>query len=160
MIDTGSNGPLVAPHREMTYSLRTVAMVQAAYFLLTGLWPILNVDSFQAVTGNKFDLWVVYTVGALVSIIGSTLLLAGLNRRLTTEIAFLAIASAAALAAIDVIFVVRGVISWVYLVDAAAEIGLIVWWSAALRQLLRPGPPPQYPHIEALLARSRSVSTS
>jgi hypothetical protein len=160
MIHAETNGRSLAPHPETSQSLRTVAMVQAAYFLLTGLWPILNVDSYQAVTGNKFDLWLVYTVGALVSTIGTTLLFAGLNRRLTTEIALLAMASAAALAAIDVIFFVRGVISWVHLVDAAAEIGLIVWWSAALRQSMRPAPPPRYPHVEALLARSQSVSTS
>jgi hypothetical protein len=157
MIHGDSNGRATIPRRETTHGLRTAAIVQGAYFLITGLWPILNIDSFQAVSGNKFDLWLVYTVGAVLSAIGSTLLLAGLNRRLTSEIAFLGIATATALAAIDVIFVVRGVISWVYLVDAAAQTGLIAWWTAALRQSMRPAPPPRYPHVEALLARSQSV---
>jgi len=158
MIHTDSGRQAVEPRRETTYSVRTVAIVQGAYFLLTGLWPILNIDSFQAVTGTKFDLWLVYSVGAVVSVVGSTLLLAGLNRRITSEIAFLGIAAAVALVAIDVIFVVRGVISWVYLVDAAAQTGLIGCWFAALRQTMRPTPPPQYPHVKALLARSQSVS--
>ena len=28
---------------------------QSAYFILFGLWPLLHIDSFQAVTGSKTD---------------------------------------------------------------------------------------------------------
>ena len=135
-----------------------MALVQGGYFLLTGIWPIISVDSFQAVTGSKTDLWLVYTVGAMVAVIGGTLLLAASNRRVTSEIACLAIGSALALTAIDVVFVFRGVISGVYLVDAAVEVGLIAWWATILSRTPRPAPPAKYPHVEALLARGRSVT--
>jgi hypothetical protein len=158
MIHNQPNALTVAPDRQMANALRTVAMVQGGYFVLTGLWPILSIDSFQAVTGPKTDLWLVYTVGALVTAIGSSLLLAAANRRLSTEIAYLGIGSALALGAIDVIFVLRGVISWVYLLDAAAEIGLIIWWAALLSRSPPPAPAGRYPHVEALLARGQSVS--
>ena len=154
MIHTEPNGPAIAQERHSIFTLRNVAFVQGAYFLLTGLWPILSIDTFQAVTGPKTDLWLVYTVGAMAAFIGSALLLAAANRRLTAEVAFLGIGSAAALAAIDVIFVVRGVLSWVYLVDAVAEAGLIIWWAVLLSRPPRPAPPPQYPHVAALLGSS------
>jgi hypothetical protein len=147
-----------ATPRRAASPFRTVAAVQGLYFLLTGLWPLFGIDSFQAVTGRKTDLWLVYTVGMLVSVIGLTLLVAAGSRRITPEIAILAIGSAAGLAAIDVIFVFRGVISWIYLLDAAAEVALLGWWV-----LTHTGTParrraPEYPHVQALLARGQSVA--
>jgi hypothetical protein len=135
-----------------------VAAVQGGYFVLTGLWPLFGINSFQAVTGPKTDLWLVYTVGCLVAAIGATLLLAAVRGRTTPEIIVLAVGSAVALAGIDVVFVLRGVISWVYLLDAIAEGALITWW--VLSYL---GPPTaaatqQYAHVQRLLNRGRSVS--
>lgn len=43
--------------------MRTLAIIHAAYFVLTGLWPILNIRSFLRVTGPKSDLWLVKTWG-------------------------------------------------------------------------------------------------
>jgi hypothetical protein len=143
-----------------THRLRTVAYVQGTYFLFTGVWPLVHIDSFQAVTGPKFDLWLVYTVGAVVAVIGLTLLMAAANRRVTTEVMVLAIGSALALATIDVVFVARGVISGIYLADAAAEVVLAAGWALAhvgWRTKVAP-PAPQYPHLQALLNRGRSVS--
>jgi hypothetical protein len=134
-----------------------VAAVQGVYFLLTGLWPIFSIDSFQAITGKKGDLWLVYTVGALVTVVGASILWAAVRRRVTPEVATLGVGSALALAAIDVIFVLRGVISGVYLLDAAAQVGLVVWWRIALREEPRAAAP-HYPHVEALLARGQSIS--
>src|SRR5437879_6174180 len=34
-------------------------LAQGLYFLLTGLWQLLSISSFQAVTGPKHDLWLV-----------------------------------------------------------------------------------------------------
>ena len=47
---------------------------QGIYYVATGLWPILNMRSFEMVTGPKRDKWLVKTVGALITAIGSTLL--------------------------------------------------------------------------------------
>jgi hypothetical protein len=150
--------PAAAPVRAAS-PYRLVALVQGLYFLLTGLWPLFGVDSFQAVTGRKMDLWLVYAVGSLVAVIGAALLVGVARRRVTAEVAVLAIGSALALTLIDVIFVARGVISWVYLLDAAAEVVLIGWWVTAHAGSSRQPPAvPEYPHIQALLNRGQSVS--
>jgi len=46
------------------------------YFLLTGIWPLLSMRTFEAVTGPKVDRWLVKTVGVLVAVIGSKIYLA------------------------------------------------------------------------------------
>ena len=108
--------------------LITVAWAQAVYFGVTGLWPILHIDSFQKVTGPKRDLWLVRTVGALIVVVAVAIGVAAYHRRFTAEMVVLAVGGAAALAAVDVIYVARRVIAPVYLLDAAAEAVLIGGW--------------------------------
>jgi hypothetical protein len=139
---------------------RRVAAVQGAFYVLTGIWPLFGINSFQAVTGLKTDLWLVYTVGCLVTAIGATLLMAAFSGRTTPEIIVLAVGSAVALAGIDVIFVLRGVISWVYLLDAIAEGALITWWVLCYLGPPREEPTNQFTHLQRLLNRGRSVTPS
>ncbi|GFO65730.1 hypothetical protein [Geomonas paludis] len=110
----------------------TVASVQGAYFLTTGLWPIFSIRTFMMITGPKTDLWLVKTVGAVLGVTGAALLVAGLADQVTQALVLLAVGSAAALAAADVIYASRKVIAPVYLLDAVLEAALIVWWVAAL----------------------------
>ena len=107
-----------------------LAVAQGAFYLATGVWPLLHMRSFESVTGEKTDDWLVETVGALLTVSGAVMMLAGLRRRVTPEIALLAAGSAGALTAIDVIYTARRVIPPVYLADAAVEVGLIGAWSA------------------------------
>jgi hypothetical protein len=74
--------------------LRRTATLQAAYFLVTGLWPIVSRPTFEAVTGPKTDYWLVRTVGALASVIGTTLGVASYRNRVSSELAVLGIGSA------------------------------------------------------------------
>jgi hypothetical protein len=112
--------------------------VQGVYFFVLGLWPIFDIHSFQAVsgkktdhfpTGNENDHWLVFTVGALIAVVGFSLLIAAWNRRCTWETIVLAGGSAAVLAAIDIIYVTRRVISAIYLADAAIEILFLAIWT-------------------------------
>ena len=112
----------------------SVATIQGLFYVATGVWPLLHIDSFMAVTGPKTDLWLVYTVGVLVAAIGAVLLMSARSGRITPEVMSLAVLSAAALTAIDVIFVVRQVILPIYLADAAAELLLIGWWLFSQRR--------------------------
>jgi len=98
-------------------------------YLATGLWPLLHMRSFEAVTGPKTDRWLVKTVGVLVSVIGAVLLIG--RRRPGGELAMLAAGSAAGLAGIDLIYALRGRISKIYLLDAATELLLVGGWFAA-----------------------------
>lgn len=109
-----------------------LAAVQGAYFVLTGVWGLVHLESFQWVTGPKNDLWLVRTVSVLVLAIGGALLVAAMRLRVAFETAVLAMGSALGLAVIDVVHVAAGTIRWVYLLDAAAEIVLLLGWAFAL----------------------------
>jgi hypothetical protein len=75
-------------------------LAQGAYYLLTGVWPLVSIGSFQRVTGPKTDLWLVKTVGLLISVIGGVLGLAGWQRRDSLDSRLLGAGSAAGLASI------------------------------------------------------------
>jgi hypothetical protein len=113
-----------------------LALGQGCYFAVTGIWPLVHVRSFMAVTGPKHDVWLVRTVGVLVLGIGIAIGTAGRFNHLTPELRFLALFSAAALAAVDLLYVAVRVIPRIYLLDAAIELVLIalwVWLMAAAR---------------------------
>ena len=117
---------------ESSPGLARLAVVQGAFDVVTGVWPILHLRSFEAVTGPKPEGWLVKTVGALITAIGGTLLSAGLRRRVAPEVAALAVGSAVALATVDVIYATRRRISPVYLLDAVAETALVACWGVLL----------------------------
>jgi hypothetical protein len=109
--------------------LPKLALAQGLFYLATGVWPLIDIVSFQLVTGPKIDLWLVRTVGVLVSVVGAVLIAASRTRRITPEIVMLAVGSALGLAAIDLRYALAGRISAVYLADAVVEIGLsLAWW--------------------------------
>ncbi len=110
----------------------TVALVQGIYFLVNGIWPILSMRTFLAITGPKTDLWLVKTVGLILAIIGAVLIYAQRTAAINPPVIFLAIGAAASLVMIEIVYVVKRVISPIYLGDAAAELILIAWWAIAL----------------------------
>lgn len=111
---------------------RYVASVQAAFYLGTGIWPLLHRRSFERVTGPKTDFWLAQTVGLTVTAIGAGLAHAVSRRRgVPPELRTVAATSAAGLALVDLCFVTRGRISKIYLADAAAEIALVAGWLSA-----------------------------
>lgn len=115
--------------QEMLTLRRAVALAQGSYFALTGIWPILSMRTFEAVTGPKQDKWLVKTVGALVGVLGGVLTASSARKEPAEDLAQVAIGSAAALAAVDVIYVAKKRISPIYLLDAVAETILIVGWN-------------------------------
>jgi hypothetical protein len=110
-----------------------VALVQGVFYVLAGMWAVVDLDSFMAVTGPKMDHWLVKTVGVLVTVIGAVLLSAARSRRVTREIVLLGVGSALSLAAIDVFYASTGRISSIYLLDAVVEVGVAVAWVLARR---------------------------
>ena len=108
-----------------------VSWAQALFYVLTGVWSLVSIRTFQMVTGPKVDTWLVKTVGVLVMVIGAVLGMAGARRQWTPEIPLLAAGSAAGLAGIDVVYVAQKRISPVYLLDALAEVLLIAMWAVA-----------------------------
>ncbi|HEY0607113.1 MAG TPA: hypothetical protein VGD58_29610 [Herpetosiphonaceae bacterium] len=136
MIERAEARPLIEPGTsEVPASplLRIVALAQALYYIPTGIWPLVSIDTFQKVTGPKTDLWLVKTVGLLITVVGAALTMAGLRRSMGPELPLLGIGSAATLTAIDVVYVARRRISPIYLLDALGEVLLIGGWIVALR---------------------------
>jgi hypothetical protein len=115
-------------------SAPALALLQGGFYAATGLWALVDLDSFMAVTGPKTDRWLVKTVGVLVTVIGAVLLLAWRRGGVPLEVVALAVGSALSLAAIDVIYVSNGTILPVYLLDAAAEAALALAWIPATRR--------------------------
>lgn len=125
--------PLTLPH--------ILLWVQGAYYLLTGVWPLVSIRSFIWVTGQKtdhlksgleIDHWLVMTAGVLITAIGLGIVVAAARRSPSAEIITVAVCASIGLTAIDVIYTSRGMIGPMYLVDAVLQILLIGAWSAAL----------------------------
>ena len=124
---------------------RHVASLQAAFYVGTGVWPLLHRRSFEWLTGRKTDFWLVQTVGLTVAAIGIGLAQAVARQRgVPPELRTIAATSAAGLALVDLSFVARGRISKIYLADAAAEVALVAGWLLA-----RDRPDPGLPDTSA-----------
>jgi hypothetical protein len=110
----------------MTTPRHRILSFQAAYYILTGLWPLVHFASFELVTGPKTDDWLVRMVGLLVVLIGVTLAVAVKRDAVQTlEILVLAAGATLAFSFIDIRYAVSGRISRIYLADAALELGLL-----------------------------------
>lgn len=110
------------------FSSKNLAIAQGIYYFLTGIWPILHIESFMEITGPKMDIWLVKTVGTLIAVIGLGLAISGFKKQVNFSIAFIAAASAAGLMLVDIIYVWLLVIPPVYLLDAVAELIIILLW--------------------------------
>lgn len=111
-----------------------VAVVQGVYYGVTGVWPLLHMRSFEAVTGPKVDGWLVKTVGALVGVVGASCLVAARRGEVSASVAVLGAGSAAALGAVDAWYAVKGRVRGVYLLDAVGEAVLVAAWLWAWRR--------------------------
>jgi hypothetical protein len=108
--------------------IRIAPLAQGLLFVTTGLWPILHYRSFEAVTGPKTDDWLVKTLGGVLAVLGGALLIGALERTASRAWRLLGAGSAAALATADVLYVARGRLRPVYLLDAVAEAALVAAW--------------------------------
>lgn len=109
---------------------------QGAYFAITGLWPLFHYPSFEKVTGPKADVWLVKTVGALVSVIALLLLIAAVYREINVSTVIAGAGTAFALMMVDIIYVSKKVIRPIYLADAIIEMVLVSIWILYLYKML------------------------
>lgn len=109
-----------------------LAIGHGAFFITSGLWPIVHMRSFEKVTGPKVDHWLVKTVGALLAVSGAVYLRAGLRQeKADSNIALLAAGQAATLGTVSLIYSTVGRISKIYLLDTAIEFSLVALWYRA-----------------------------
>jgi hypothetical protein len=106
-----------------------IVAAQSLYYVVSGLWPVVNLRSFEVVTGPKSDDWLVITVGLLAAVIGLSLGTAVLRAQAQLEtVTVLAIGSALAFATIDLVYGLSGRIRPIYLADAGIQLilGLVL----------------------------------
>jgi hypothetical protein len=107
--------------------------VQAAYYAPTAIAPFLSRSAFERVTGRKTEWWLVLTVSALVGAVAAALALSARGEP-GPETALLGAGSAAGMGLIDVVYVSRGRISPVYLLDAAVQLPIAAAWIVSERR--------------------------
>lgn len=109
--------------------LKNVSFAQGVFWAATGVWPILHMRSFEAITGPKRDRWLVRTIGGLITVVGATLIAGGLRTRTPREVALLGAGSALALGFADVFYTAKGTLRPTYLADAVVEAGFLAAWA-------------------------------
>jgi hypothetical protein len=133
---------------------RSIALLQGVYFVVTGLWPLLHIRSFLAVTGPKTDLWLVQAFGLLIAAPGLVLLWAA-RRAVDRTTGRFGLALAAVLCFIDCYYVAIGSIPAVYLADALVEAALAIGWVWAWQSLQAPASGENRPNEGAAPGLSR-----
>ncbi len=109
--------------------------VQGGYYLLTGFWPIIHIDSFIWVTGPLEDIWLVKSFGLMIAIVGLTFIIGARSKQFNWPLISLAILSAMGFIAIDTYFVITNTIPPIYLGDAVAQFVLLILWAAVLTSI-------------------------
>ncbi|MDP8955730.1 MAG: hypothetical protein M3N24_02045 [Actinomycetota bacterium] len=112
--------------------MATAASVEGWFYAISGLWPVINIRSFEWVTGPKVDRWLVKTVGLLLTAIGGVQIAAARRGDIPQDLTILGVGAPLALLLIDLTYVAKRRISKVYLLDALAQLGLIGLWGAAV----------------------------
>jgi hypothetical protein len=127
------SGRISAPAARPRYvrAQRWIARLQAVYYVATGAWPVVRLDSAHPRVVRGEDPGLVATAGVLVTLIGIVLWMAARPRRpFPPEFVFLAAGTAAGLVAIDLWRVASVRIAAAQVVDAVVEFTLIALWTA------------------------------
>src|SRR5688500_15920806 len=99
----------VENHSPASRVITALLWVQGTYYLLTGIWPLVSIRTFQLVTGPKTDHlptgreadhWLVMTAGVLITSIALPLVIAAWRGRAPAEVIVLAVSAAIGLTCI------------------------------------------------------------
>jgi hypothetical protein len=102
--------------------IRTTILLQGLYYLITGVWPLISMASFMAVTGPKTDIWLVKAFSIQISMMGIFFCFSVLKRDLGPNVLLLSILSSIGFIIVDVYYVIKGVIDPIYLADAVVQV--------------------------------------
>lgn len=94
-----------------------------AYYLATGLWPLLWYRSFEWATGKKQDDWLVKTFGLVLAAFGAATLASSRHDQ-PPVLPVVAVTSAIAVA--EAWYAMHGRIRRIYLADAAVEASVAI----------------------------------
>ena len=107
--------------------------IQGIYYVMTGIWPLLHMESFLAVTGPKEDIWLVRTFGVLTMAAGIGFLVSGIQKIISWPILATAMSAALGLIIMDTYYVLADIIWPTYLLDAVAQGCMLLCWMLLVR---------------------------
>ncbi|HEX2616517.1 MAG TPA: hypothetical protein VHL57_03190 [Flavobacteriales bacterium] len=112
---------------------RSLGALHGAYLLFGGLWPMLHMASFEAVTGPKSDHWLVRSVGGILIVVGATLFAEARRSSWSKGVVLIAMGVSFVLGVVAVVTSILGRIWPVYLLDAALHLAFVAAWTILLR---------------------------
>jgi hypothetical protein len=109
-------------------TLQRLLQIQAAYYAVTALWPVLHFPSFRWVVGPKPDRFQFFTTTWLIAVIAAALGVGARKAEPDAAVPTLAVTGAAAFIGVELAFIRQ--IRKVFLLDMAAEalLGAAVLW--------------------------------
>ena len=108
---------------------RRLAQLQGALYVGSGLWPLVHLRSFEALSGPRGEGPRVRRLGALMAGVGAVLLQGARRERVTPVLRRVAVSSALVLAAVDVAYARAGRHRVaVFALDAALQLALVGAW--------------------------------
>ncbi len=117
----------------MKVSQPGLAKAHGVFNVVSGVWPLVSMGTFERVTGPKVDSWLVRTVSGLLVSTGLAQLAAGDSPDGLRVARLLGQGTAVTLGVIDVVYASSSRISKVYLADAVVETAWVALWSASSR---------------------------
>lgn len=105
--------------------VRKTILFQGYYYLVTGVWPIISMASFMAVTGPKTDIWLVKTLSFQIIAMGIIFCRGSLSTVFNQQTVLLSVLSSSAFIIADVYYVIKGVLDPIYLADALIEVVIL-----------------------------------
>lgn len=131
MAEGGSGGTADgAPAERRRRWRRLVILVQGAYYILTGLWPLAHFSSFSRAVALSVHPFQAQVLGAVLVVVGAHLLEAGRREPPGASATLLGIAVAGAISVIEMVWLPRlGTVSALWgdlLVQVAIAITLVV----------------------------------
>jgi hypothetical protein len=98
--------------------LSSTIFTQGIYYLITGVWPLVDIHSFMLVTGPKTDIWLVKAMSCLFCAIGLALVI-GRKERVCV---WLSLLTSFSMAVIDFYYSSIDVTSDVYKIDGVIQV--------------------------------------
>jgi energy-converting hydrogenase Eha subunit E len=113
-----------------------LAMAQGAYDMVGGLWPLIHMPSFEAVTGPKEDDWLVRSVAGILLVMGAVLMFDAFRHHVSHSVRIMAGGISAVLAIVALVSSLAGFISLLYFIDGIIHLSFALAWAGVL--LVRP----------------------
>ena len=103
--------------------MKGIVLFQGIYYFSTAVWPLAHLRSFEWVTGNKKEHWLVYTVSLLILSSSLVFLYSSLLvPSISDEVKLLSLSNSLFLGFVSIYFPLKRVIRKIYFGDGVVEI--------------------------------------